>query len=161
MKLDRQRPYYRPLGANRAAKCRKCFSFQELQISGSCCGEGDGQPRELHRVRTNPPKLYTKDTDFGLMIAGQYRGKEGTDYWRCNRFRMPFDTMPPGTPTETLLRVCAFGRRDHGALGFFLESNRLQPRIPQSNRSIYKRRVKSWSLITSSRLESPMPPKAT
>ena len=65
-------------------------------------GRKEGQPRQLHRVRTNPPKLYTKDTDFGLMIGGQYRGKEGTDYWRCNLFLMPFYTMPPGNPDRKL-----------------------------------------------------------
>jgi hypothetical protein len=119
MKLDRQRPYYRPLGANRAAKCRKCFSFQELQISGSCCGEGDGQPRELHRVRTNPPKLYTKDTDFGLMIGGAISRKGGTDYWRCNRFLMPFYTMPPGNPDRnSVTRLCLWTTRPRRA-GFF------------------------------------------
>ena len=65
-------------------------------------GRQEQDPRLVHRVRTNPPKLYTKDTDFGLMIGGQYRGKEGMDYWRCNLFFVPFYTMPPGTPTRKL-----------------------------------------------------------
>ncbi len=56
----------------------------------------DGNPRLLHRVRTNPPKLFTRDTDFGVLIGGKYRGNEETDYWRCNLFLMPFYTMPPG-----------------------------------------------------------------
>lgn len=59
-------------------------------------GKREGQPRLVHRVRTNPPKLYAKDTDFGVLIGGRYKGSEGTDYWRCNLFLMPFYTMPPG-----------------------------------------------------------------
>jgi len=59
-------------------------------------GKRDGNPRLVHRVRTNPPKLFAKDTDYGVMIGGKYRGKDGTDYWRYNNFLMPFYTMPPG-----------------------------------------------------------------
>ena len=59
-------------------------------------GKREGDPRLVHRVRTNPPKLLAKDTDFGVMVGGRYKGKEGTDYWRYNLFLMPFYTMPPG-----------------------------------------------------------------
>jgi phenylpropionate dioxygenase-like ring-hydroxylating dioxygenase large terminal subunit len=59
-------------------------------------GKRDGNPRLVHRVRTNPPKLFAKDTDYGVMIGGKYRGSESTDYWRYNNFLMPFYTMPPG-----------------------------------------------------------------
>jgi phthalate 4,5-dioxygenase oxygenase subunit len=59
-------------------------------------GRREGNPRLVHRVRSNPPKLFAKDTDFGVMIGGRYPGKEGGDYWRCNLFLMPFYTMPPG-----------------------------------------------------------------
>jgi len=65
-------------------------------------GKRQGNPRLLHRVSTNPPKLYTKDTDFGVMIGGQYQGKESEDYWRCNLFLMPFYTMPPGSPDRKI-----------------------------------------------------------
>ena len=61
-------------------------------------GRSQGDARQVHRVRTNPPKLFATDTDFGLMIGGKYRGKEGSDYWRCNLFFLPFYTMPPGQP---------------------------------------------------------------
>jgi phenylpropionate dioxygenase-like ring-hydroxylating dioxygenase large terminal subunit len=61
-------------------------------------GERHGDARQVHRVRTNPPKLFTKDTDYGLMIGANYRGKEGSDYWRYNLFLLPFYTMPPGQP---------------------------------------------------------------
>jgi len=61
-------------------------------------GKSQGDARQVHRVRSNPPKLFATDTDFGLMIGGKYRGKEGTDYWRCNLFFLPFYTMPPGQP---------------------------------------------------------------
>jgi phthalate 4,5-dioxygenase oxygenase subunit len=61
-------------------------------------GRREGNPRLVHRVRTNPPKLFAKDTDFGLMIGGRYPGSGGSDYWRCNVFLMPFYTMPPGAP---------------------------------------------------------------
>lgn len=56
----------------------------------------DRDARLMHRVRTNPPKLVAKDTDYGVLIGGKYRGREGTDYWRYNNFLMPFYTMPPG-----------------------------------------------------------------
>ena len=59
-------------------------------------GKRDGNPRLVHRVRTNPPKLVAKDTDYGVLIGGKYRGSEGQDYWRYNNFLMPFYTMPPG-----------------------------------------------------------------
>jgi phenylpropionate dioxygenase-like ring-hydroxylating dioxygenase large terminal subunit len=59
-------------------------------------GKRDGDPRAVHRVRTNPPKLFAADTDYGVMIGGKYKGKEGKDYWRYNNFMMPFYTMPPG-----------------------------------------------------------------
>ena len=61
-------------------------------------GRREGNPRLVHRVRTNPPKLFAKDTDFGVMIGGRYPGKGEADYWRCNVFLMPFYTMPPGAP---------------------------------------------------------------
>ncbi len=61
-------------------------------------GRKQGDSRQVHRVRTNPPKLFAKDTDFGLIIGGKYKGKEGSDYWRCNVFLLPFYTMPPGQP---------------------------------------------------------------
>jgi phenylpropionate dioxygenase-like ring-hydroxylating dioxygenase large terminal subunit len=61
-------------------------------------GRSQGDARQLHRVRTNPPKLFATDTDFGLIIGGKYRGKEGSDYWRYNLFFLPFYTMPPGQP---------------------------------------------------------------
>jgi phenylpropionate dioxygenase-like ring-hydroxylating dioxygenase large terminal subunit len=60
-------------------------------------GMQQGDARLVSRVSTNPPKLYTKDTDFGVMIGGKYKGKENGDYWRCNLFLMPFYTMPPGS----------------------------------------------------------------
>jgi len=59
-------------------------------------GKRDGNPRLVHRVRTNPPKLVAKDTDYGVVIGGKYSGSDGTDYWRYNNFLMPFYTMPPG-----------------------------------------------------------------
>jgi phenylpropionate dioxygenase-like ring-hydroxylating dioxygenase large terminal subunit len=59
-------------------------------------GKREGNPRLVHRVRTNPPKLVAKDTDYGVLIAGKYRGSGDTDYWRYNNFLMPFYTMPPG-----------------------------------------------------------------
>jgi phenylpropionate dioxygenase-like ring-hydroxylating dioxygenase large terminal subunit len=59
-------------------------------------GRRDGNPRLVHRVRTNPPKLVAKDTDYGVVIGGKYSGSDGTDYWRYNNFLMPFYTMPPG-----------------------------------------------------------------
>jgi phthalate 4,5-dioxygenase len=58
-------------------------------------GKRDGNPRLVHRVRNNPPKLSVKDTDYGVVIGAKYPGKEGTDYWRYNLFLMPFYTMPP------------------------------------------------------------------
>ena len=61
-------------------------------------GRSQGDARQVHRIRTNPPKLFATDTDFGLMIGGKYRGKEGSDYWRYNLFFLPFYTMPPGQP---------------------------------------------------------------
>jgi phthalate 4,5-dioxygenase len=59
-------------------------------------GKRDGNPRLVHRVRSNPPQLVAKDTDYGVMIGGKYKGREGKDYWRYNNFLMPFYTMPPG-----------------------------------------------------------------
>jgi phenylpropionate dioxygenase-like ring-hydroxylating dioxygenase large terminal subunit len=59
-------------------------------------GKREGIPRLVHRVRTNPPKLVAKDTDYGVLIGGKYSGSEGQDYWRYNNFLMPFYTMPPG-----------------------------------------------------------------
>jgi phthalate 4,5-dioxygenase oxygenase subunit len=59
-------------------------------------GKRDSNPRLVHRVRTNPPKLFAKDTDYGVLIGGKYPGREGQDYWRYNNFLMPFYTMPPG-----------------------------------------------------------------
>ena len=59
-------------------------------------GKREGNPRLVHRVRTNPPKLFAKDTDYGVIIGGKYKGSEGLDYWRYNLFLMPFYTMPPG-----------------------------------------------------------------
>ena len=59
----------------------------------------ENDPRLMHRVRTNPPKLVAKDTDYGVMIGGKYRGREAGDYWRYNNFLMPFYTMPPGGGT--------------------------------------------------------------
>jgi len=61
-------------------------------------GKREGNPRLVHRVRNNPPKLFAKDTDFGVKIGGRYPGGGETDYWRCNVFLMPFYTMPPGAP---------------------------------------------------------------
>jgi phenylpropionate dioxygenase-like ring-hydroxylating dioxygenase large terminal subunit len=65
-------------------------------------GKREGNPRLVHRVRTNPPKLFARDTDYGVLIGGKYPGKEGTDYWRCNLFLMPFYTMPPGQATRKI-----------------------------------------------------------
>ena len=41
-------------------------------------GKRDGNPRLVHRVRTNPPKLVAKDTDYGVIIGGKYKGSDGT-----------------------------------------------------------------------------------
>ena len=65
-------------------------------INGRNRRKRDGDARLMHRVRTNPPKLVAKDTDYGVLIGGKYRGSDGTDYWRYNNFLMPFYTMPPG-----------------------------------------------------------------
>jgi phthalate 4,5-dioxygenase len=52
-------------------------------------------PQGRFRNRDNPPQLHAVDTDFGVMVGGQYPGG-AEDYWRFNLFLMPFYTMPPG-----------------------------------------------------------------
>ncbi len=77
-------------------------------------GKRDGNPRLVHRVRTNPPKLFAKDTEYGVLIGGKYRGSEGTDYWRYNNFLMPFYTMPPGGGSGISKKIAhAFVPIDH------------------------------------------------
>ena len=59
-------------------------------------GEQQEGAQQRFRTRDNPPKLFAKDTDYGVLVGGRYLGNEGTDYWRYNLFHMPFYTMPPG-----------------------------------------------------------------
>ena len=49
-----------------------------------------------YRNRDNPPLLHAVDTEFGVLVGGQYVSQEAEDYWRFNLFYMPFYSSPPG-----------------------------------------------------------------
>ncbi|HZT05950.1 MAG TPA: Rieske 2Fe-2S domain-containing protein [Chloroflexota bacterium] len=55
-----------------------------------------------YRNRDNPAQLHATDTDFGVIVGGQYPGDQGEDYWRYNLFLLPFYTMPPGRANAKL-----------------------------------------------------------
>ncbi len=61
-------------------------------------GKRTNSPQMQFRTNDNPPQLFAKDTDYGVLIGGKYPGNEGEDYWRFNQFLLPFYTMPPGQP---------------------------------------------------------------
>jgi phenylpropionate dioxygenase-like ring-hydroxylating dioxygenase large terminal subunit len=46
--------------------------------------------------RDKHPKLFVKNTDYGLLIGARRHTGEDKDYWRLNNFLMPFWTTPPG-----------------------------------------------------------------
>ena len=47
-------------------------------------------------TRDKHPKLFVKNTDYGLLIGARRHTGEARDYWRLNNFLMPFWTTPPG-----------------------------------------------------------------
>jgi phthalate 4,5-dioxygenase oxygenase subunit len=49
-----------------------------------------------YRTRDNAPKLYTQDSDFGVIVAGKFEGDQQEDYWRMNFFYDPFSTSTAG-----------------------------------------------------------------
>ena len=63
-------------------------------------GRRTNNPRLRFRTDSNPPKMQTQDTDFGLVIGAKYAGDDGANYWRFNLFYMPFYTAPPGQETQ-------------------------------------------------------------
>src|SRR5207237_4467021 len=63
---------------------------------------GSSLPQGRFRNRDNPPQLHAVDTDFGVLVGGQYAVGEAEDYWRFNLFLMPFYTMPPGGASSKL-----------------------------------------------------------
>jgi phthalate 4,5-dioxygenase oxygenase subunit len=54
------------------------------------------------------PRWDIKDTDYGVSLAAQRTGSDGTAYWRVNQWTMPSFTMiaaKPGTPIHFQVRV--------------------------------------------------------
>ncbi len=62
-------------------------------------------PQRRFRTRDNPPRLFAKDTDYGVLVGGRYQGDGDEDYWRFNLFLLPFYTMPPSQPRQKLLHA--------------------------------------------------------
>jgi phenylpropionate dioxygenase-like ring-hydroxylating dioxygenase large terminal subunit len=58
----------------------------------------NGNAQQLGRLitRDKHPKLFVKNTDYGLLIGARRHTGEDKDYWRLNNFLMPFWTTPPG-----------------------------------------------------------------
>ena len=63
-------------------------------------GRRTNNPRLRFRTDSNPPKMQTQDTDFGIVIGARYAGDDDANYWRFNLFYMPFYTAPPGQETQ-------------------------------------------------------------
>jgi phenylpropionate dioxygenase-like ring-hydroxylating dioxygenase large terminal subunit len=66
---------------------------------------GGSVPQSRYRNHATPPVLHTVDTDFGLVVGGQYAIGEADDYWRYNLYLMPFYTMPPSGANAKLLHA--------------------------------------------------------
>ena len=47
------------------------------------------------------PKFFTKETDYGLVVASRRETGEDNHYWRFNLFLMPFYSMPPANNPDT------------------------------------------------------------
>jgi hypothetical protein len=69
-------------------------------------GNGSGSIAQgRFRNRENPPRLHSVDTDFGVLVGGQYAVGEPEDYWRFNLFFMPVYTAPPGGASQKLIHA--------------------------------------------------------
>jgi phthalate 4,5-dioxygenase oxygenase subunit len=71
-------------------------NLEAYKRSNSMEGQAGSIPQGRYRNRDNPPQLHAVDSDFGVIVGGQYASGEAEDYWRFNLFLMPFYTMPPG-----------------------------------------------------------------
>jgi len=93
------------------------MQFQEGDVDSSHVSflHSNLQKTPLPGSRVNPvvfadtmPRWFTKETDYGLMLAAQRNADEGRFHWRVNQWLMPFCTLiaaPPGLPILSQTRV--------------------------------------------------------